>query len=131
MDRYGEGAGTGDGAGNFVEGAGAHLERMIETDPLDAAYKKHQLKLQAQKEKVQRRLREKGGELEYKSDQEDPDEGDPEDSEEGAYEDAARAEIDREREPEEGDEEGDSYDSELERDFFGNADPELNAKLER
>ena len=104
---------------------------MVETDPVEAAYKKHQLKLQAQKEKVQRRMREKTGVLEYKSDQEDPDEGDPEDSEEGAYEDAARAEIDREREPEEGDEEGDSYDSELERDFFGEADPEVNAKLDR
>ena len=79
---------------------------------------------------------EKAGELQYKSDEED-DDSNPYDSEEENYAAAARADIQhqaelkegekKEAEGESGEEDGDSYDSELEADFFGKKDPELNA----
>ena len=36
--------GTGEAAGNFVEGKGDNLNAMIETDEVEAAMKRHRLK---------------------------------------------------------------------------------------
>jgi len=59
---------------------------------LEAAAKKHRLKLEAEKEKQLRRKREKLGIVEFKEDQEE-EKYNPYDEDQKNYEEAAKAEI--------------------------------------
>ena len=106
---------------------------MVEVDQLEAAAKKHRLKLEAEKEKQLRRKREKLGIVEFKEDQEE-EKYNPYDEDQKNYEEAAKAEIQFEERRNGSDEEegGDnSYDSEFEAEFFGNKNPEANDLLDK
>ena len=99
---------------------------MIETDKVEAALKKHQMQVDAKEARLQRRKKEKTGQLEFKSDDEY---GSQSEGENEAIEEPKESQYDPNQKvtvpPE--DLEG-SYDSELEADFFGAKDPEYNQK---
>ena len=57
VQEYGVIAGTGEAAGNFVEGQGSNLAAMIEVDEVEAALKRHKLKEEVHKAKLERRKR--------------------------------------------------------------------------
>jgi len=94
---------------NFISGTGADMVSLIETDQFEAAAKKHRLRADAQQKKAEKRKREKGGDLDFISENEDEN---PYDSEEKEYQEDEKSNA--------------SYDSELEAEFFGKKDPEKN-----
>ena len=104
----------------FVAGAGDNLVSMIETDQFEAAAKKHKLREEAQRKKKEMKKRDKKGQLEYKSDEENP-----YDSEEREYDQM----VNHDEPSDEEDEDHNTYDSELEEEFFGKKDPDLNKQL--
>lgn len=113
---------------NIIPGQGGNLTGMIEADQFEAAAKRHKLKEAMQKEKRLRKIRDKKGEIQYKKgsnseDSSDESNDNPYDSEEREYGRAAKADVRLEMGEEEEEHGENSYDSELEQEFYGKKDP--------
>ena len=106
------------GMDGFVAGTGAAIG--AELDKFEAAAKRHEMKQEAARQKAMR----KKTDIMFKEKNPNPYDSD----EDAQYEKAAVKDL----QYEEGEElEEKSYDSELEEEFFGKKDPELNGRLEK
>ena len=147
---YGQSAGADDQTyDRALAGGGAdlheNLSKLVELDQFTAAAKKQELKLQSAMAKRQA-AKKKGGDVVFKEEEDGVSEEseasggghgeNPYDSDERDFKKAAKAEEQFKRERDLGYDDDDddhddeaSYDSELEAEFFGTKNPELNNKI--
>ena len=92
-------------------------------DPVEAAMKMHRMKEEVAMAKLDRKRKAKAGDIQYKSDESDEDEYDRAAKARLEYEEEVNAAMKEDGEDSEG---HNSYDSELEADFFGKADKGRN-----